>query len=63
MQTGWLLLGNTWYYLDSSGAMYGQGWHWINGKCYYMYASGAMAANTRIEGYYVDNSGAWIPGR
>ena len=63
MQTGWLLLGNTWYYLDSSGAMYGQGWHWINGKCYYMYASGAMAANTRSEGYYVDNSGAWIPGR
>lgn len=63
MQTGWLNLNGTWYYLDSSGAMYGQGWHWINGKCYYMYASGAMAANTRIGGYYVNSSGAWIPGR
>lgn len=63
MQTGWLNLNGTWYYLAPSGAMYGQGWHWINGKCYYMYASGAMAANTRIGGYYVDGSGAWIPGK
>lgn len=63
MQTGWLNLNGTWYYLAPSGAMYGQGWHWINGKCYYMHASGAMAANTRIGGYYVDGSGAWIPGK
>lgn len=61
MKTGWLQLGNTWYYLSDSGAMLGQGWHWINGKCYYMYSSGAMAADTRIDGYYVDASGAWIP--
>lgn len=60
MQTGWLKLGNTWYYLNPSGAMFGAGWHWINGKCYYMYNSGAMAANTWIDNYYVDGSGAWI---
>lgn len=61
MMTGWIKLNGTWYYLSDSGAMLTQGWHWIGGKCYYMYASGAMAANTRVEGYYVDASGAWIP--
>ena len=60
MQTGWLKSGNTWYYLNPSGAMLGAGWHWINGNCYYMYNSGAMAANTWIDNYYVDGSGAWI---
>lgn len=60
MHIGWLKLGETWYYLDSSGAML-TGWQWINDKCYYFYSNGAMAADTTIDGYYVDSSGAWIP--
>lgn len=62
MLTGWQKVHDTWHYLNSNGDMLEQGWHWINGKCYYMNASGAMASNTRIDGYYVDDSGAWIPG-
>lgn len=63
MQTGWLKLGNTTYYLEDSGAMVSSCWKWIDGKCYYFFSSGAMAVNTRIDGYYVDASGAWVPGR
>ena len=61
MQTGWQQIGGTWYYLNGSGAML-TGWQQIGGKWYYMDASGAMASNTWIDGYYVDESGAWIPG-
>ena len=63
MQTGWLLLGNTWYYLESSGAMVAGRWQWINGKCYYFDNNGYMAANTWIGDSYVDASGAWIPNK
>lgn len=60
MQTGWQKIGGEWYYLASSGAML-TGWQQIGGTWYYLTASGAMAANTWIDGYYVDASGAWIP--
>lgn len=63
MLTGWLKLGSTWYYLEDNGAMVSSCWKWIDGKCYYFFSSGAMAVNTRIDGYYVDASGAWIPGK
>lgn len=62
MLTGWQQLNGSWYYLDSSGRML-TGWNWMNGKCYYLKDSGAMAADTWIDGYYVDKSGAWIPGK
>ena len=60
MATGWQKIGGNWYYLSGSGAML-TGWQWIGGKCYYLAASGVMAANTWIDGYYVDGSGAWVP--
>ena len=47
--------------MESSGAMLGQGWHWIGGSCYYMYESGAMASDTWIGDDYVNPSGAWVP--
>ena len=59
MKTGWEKVNGTWYYLSSSGAMV-TGWNWINGKCYYFYSNGAMAANTTVNGYRVDASGAWV---
>ena len=34
MQTGWILDGNTWYYLNSSGVMQ-IGWLLDGNTCYY----------------------------
>jgi choline binding protein pcpA len=59
MKTGWAYVGNSWYYLRSSGAM-STGWVKDNGKWYYLASSGNMLRNTRTpDGYYVDGSGAW----
>ena len=63
MATGWINLGGTWYYFAGNGAMYGSGWHIINNTYYYMYSNGAMAADTWIGSYYVNASGAWVPGK
>ena len=59
MMTGWLQQGNTWYYLKASGAM-ATNWNWVENKCYYFAESGKMAANTIIDGYKVNASGAWV---
>ena len=61
MLTGWVKDGNTWYYMNSSGAML-TGWQLINGSWYYLYGNGKIAENTWIGSYYVNQSGAWIPG-
>ena len=57
---------NRWYYFDEEGYM-ATGWKFINGKWYYLYENtqdsaikGAMANNTKINGYYVGNDGAWV---
>ena len=61
MVTGWKKINDIWYYMDkTTGERYGEGWHWIDGNCYYMNANGEMAADTWIDGYYVDESGKWI---
>ena len=61
MVTGWKKINGIWYYMDkATGERYGEGWHWIDGSCYYMNANGEMAADTWIDGYYVDASGKWI---
>lgn len=58
--TGWNMIDNNWYYFGSDGAMK-TGWIYADGKWYYCYpASGAMAANTTINGYKLDFTGAWI---
>ena len=59
MKTGWILDGSTWYYLNGSGSMK-TGWLNDNGTWYYLNASGAMAANTTVDGYVLNASGAWI---
>ncbi len=59
MLTGWQYLGDNWFYMDENGYMQ-TGWQWIGGNCYYFYSSGAMAANTTINGSYVNGSGAWV---
>lgn len=64
MKTGWLFWNDRWYYLGSAndGAMK-TGWQLVGGKWYFMYGDGSMASNTWIDNYYVDGSGAWIPGK
>ncbi|MGG2063296.1 hypothetical protein [Bacillus sp. S14(2024)] len=51
--------GNTWYYLNESGAMV-TGWLSLDNTWYYFYGSGEMAYNTRIDGYKLGSNGAWI---
>ena len=48
--TGW------WY---SDGGICYTGWKLIDGNWYYFYSDGYMARNTTIDGYYLNNSGAW----
>lgn len=59
--SGWELINDSWYYFDEAGWMV-TGWQWVGDKCYYLTSSGAMAADTWIGDYYVDASGAWVPG-
>ena len=57
----WEYINGQWYYFDQSGWMV-TGWLKLGNTWYYLTGSGAMAANTRIGSYYVNGSGAWIPG-
>ena len=57
----WLLLGNTWYYLDAYGVMITD-WEKIGGYWYYFGSDGALRTNTVVQGIYrVDGDGRWIP--
>ena len=53
--------GNTEFY--SVYARCSTGWVNVGGTWYYLTGSGAMAANTWIGSYYVNGSGAWVPGQ
>lgn len=46
-----------WFYFDNEGYMV-MGWHEINGNWYYFNEKGEMLANTVLEGYQFDESGA-----
>jgi len=59
MKTGWVNDNGTWYFLNGSGAMK-TGWVNDNGTWYYLNASGSMLANTTIDGYKLNASGAWV---
>ena len=59
MQTGWIKDGGKWYYLNSSGVMQ-TGWIQLSGTWYYLYSDGSMAANTWVDGCYLNSSGAWV---
>ena len=57
MQTGWRKLDGIWYYFLPNGDAQ-IGWSDINGKRYYFYEDGKMAADTIIDGVYVNQDGA-----
>lgn len=61
---GWEQSEAGWKYSDNNVYLV-NGWYWLDGngdgaaECYYMDATGVMAVNTSIEGYTVNESGAW----
>lgn len=60
MQTGWLKVGRSWYYLSASGAMK-TGWLKQGRTWYYLKSSGAMAVGWYKVGgdwYWSSASGA-----
>lgn len=59
MITGWLKLGQDWYYMDPGGAMVSN--TWVGN--YYLKENGKMAVSEWVDGgrYYVDASGKWMP--
>jgi glucan-binding YG repeat protein len=59
MKQGWLQSANKWYYLQSSGSMV-TGWKQVGMYWYYFFSDGSMAHSTRIGGYKLGASGAWI---
>ena len=63
MQTGWLKLDGIWYYFNTSGARISNCWYWIGNQCYYFDKDGKMASDTWVGEYYVNTSGAWVPGK
>lgn len=62
--TGWLFVGNKWYWLDPDGAM-ATGILHLGGYDYYLKSSGAMAVGWAFDGlnwYYAESSGALASG-
>ncbi len=63
---GWLFDSNykKWFYFGSDGVML-TGWQLIGGQWYYLNTisdgiHGAMAADTTIDGHYVNADGVWV---
>lgn len=59
----WIETEGSWYYFDPQGYMQ-TGWIEVNGICYYLDpVTGDMYANRRTpDGFWVDETGAWVPG-
>ena len=55
----WIKDSGTWYYSNSLGVMQ-TGWLDDNGTWYYLNSNGSMAHDTRINGYLLGSSGAYI---
>ena len=59
---GWQNTGGSWYYLDTNkkNKGYGKpltGWQNLDGSWYFFYDDGRMAANTFVEGYFLNADG------
>jgi len=65
MVTGWLQLGNTWYYLLPSSGQMVTGWQYIGNYWYYFESNGAMVTGWKYIGgnwYYLDENGHMLTG-
>lgn len=54
----WRKVNNNWYYTNSNGVNK-TGWIYDSGNWYYCYSNGQMAKSTTIDGYYLNENGAW----
>ena len=54
--TGWKMVKGIWYHMDMEGIME-KGWINDGENWYYLNSNGSMAANTYIDGYYLDGNG------
>ncbi len=61
MATGWLQLGDSWYYLNNDGKSQ-KGWQTIKNKRYYFDENGIMLKNAWVGNRYVKDSGAMATG-
>lgn len=59
MKTGWLKDNDQWYYLTNDGSMK-IGWINTGDNWYYLSSDGSMLYNTSVDGYYLDENGAWV---
>ena len=57
--SNWVNFAGVWYYFKVDGTT-AIGWYQILGKWYYFNQSGAMLSNTVINGYKLNESGAWV---
>ena len=56
----WLLQDGNYYYLNDAGIR-AEGWLQVNGSWYYFYpGTGIMAANTFVDGFWINENGVWI---
>ena len=56
----WVLWNGQWYFLTGSGKMAASHWVQWKGVWYNLPEDGSMAVSTVIDGYRVDETGAWI---
>lgn len=62
---GWEQTGTTWKYQNADKTYMTNTWNWIDGngdnvaECYYFGSDGIMLASTTVEGYTVNENGAW----
>lgn len=61
--TGWQKIGLSWYYFGTDGKMQFDKWVQSSGNWYYMLADGRMATYCLVNGYFVNNSGAYDSSR
>lgn len=65
MATGWLKDNGNYFYLDPATGAMATGWREIDGTWYYFNEAGngfkgMMLADTVVDGYQLDESGAWV---
>lgn len=56
---GWFKNKGNWYYLGEDGKMR-TGWIYDRGNWYYCWSDGTMAVNTIVDGYKLNENGAWV---
>lgn len=54
---GWLEAGGAWYWFDSKGIMYNEGFRMVSGHKFYFFENGQMAADQFVELNYYNEDG------